>query len=136
MCGLLDEQVECLRKPSLDFPREATELAFGTRLEEEFCGHGRSQPEPLADLTPRDIRLLSQPPQMLPHERIGGVVVHEVVQHFVVGRAADLVQAKALQGLTLDGDGCRGHAITTIIAIILIPTLVVPQSAGWSAALP
>ena len=58
-CGLLGERFEGPREPPLDIPREATELALSTRLEEDFRRHGWSQPQPLANLTPRNVRLFA-----------------------------------------------------------------------------
>ena len=56
VCG---EEVEGIREASLYIPREAPELSFCAGLEEDFPGHGSSQPEPLPDLTPRDVRFLA-----------------------------------------------------------------------------
>ena len=118
---LLGEQFEGPRKPPLDVPGEAVELALGTGLEEDLRRHGWSQPQPLPNLTPRDVGLFAQSPEMLANESARRIDVHEVVQHLVVCRAANFVRSQAPQRLRPDRDGRRRHAMVTVTAIILIP---------------
>ena len=53
----------------------------------------------------RHDRFFAQPPQVLLEERLGRLLVHEVVQDVVVARPAGLVPPQAREGLWPDRDG-------------------------------
>jgi hypothetical protein len=116
---ILLQQPKRAVESKLNLAREASELTLGTRLEEDLGQRSELQAPP--DFVERDARLLMEAPIMFSPEPRRRDLLHELIQHVIVGRIAHLVRLQFPQGVGSDGHG-RGrgrHLMVTMVTIVL-----------------